>query len=220
MLKADLHLHTGEDVFHKLKYNAKELIDYMVLKGFDIIAITCHGNVFYNKEITDYAKKKGILLIPGTERFIEGKEVLIYNLTQTQAKKIHTFQDLRQLKKQQDLLVIAPHPFFLRKNCLGKKLEKNIELFDGIEYSHFYVPLLNRNKPAVKIANKHNKPLIGNSDAHSFANIGFTYTMIDSKKDIKSVFEAIRDKKTSLETKPVSYKYFLKKIFQVVLDTE
>jgi len=87
MLKADIHLHAGEDQLHKLSYSSKELIDHASRKGFEVLALTFHRDIFFNKELSDYAKKKGILLIPGVERYIEGKEVLIYNLKEGEEKK-------------------------------------------------------------------------------------------------------------------------------------
>ena len=77
MLKADLHIHTKEDpVHHKdIKYTAKQLIDHAANQGYEVIAITCHNKVYYNKKIKEYAKKKGILLIPGIEKTIKRKHV-------------------------------------------------------------------------------------------------------------------------------------------------
>ena len=220
MLKADLHLHAGEDKFHKLTYSSKELIDYASKKGFKVLALTFHRDVFFNKEIASYAKKKGIVLIPGVERYIEGKEVLIYNLKAGQEEKINTFEDLRNLKKEQNILIIAPHPFFKKSNCLGEKLIENIDLFDGIEYAHFYTSFVNLNKKAVQIAKNSSLALIGTSDAHNLSQIETTYSIIDSKKDINSIFEAIKNKKVVLKTKPVSLKYFICRALKVVFNLE
>lgn len=218
MLKADLHLHAGEDVFHKLGYTSKELIDYMAKLGFKVIALTFHKNVHYNKELVDYADKKGILLISGVERFVDGVEVLIYNLTNEEAQQINSFEELRAFKKKKGkkVLVIAPHPFFLRKDCLGDKLVKNIDLFDAIEYSHFYLSSINLNKKAVRVARKHGVPVVGNSDAHAFSAINHTYSLIDSKKDLESVFKAIRSGKITIKTKPVPLKYFISRGLEAV----
>ncbi|MBC8500671.1 MAG: PHP domain-containing protein [Nanoarchaeota archaeon] len=220
MLKADLHLHAGEDKTHKLKYSSKELIDHAAKLGFEVLAFTLHKDVFYNKEIADYAKKKGILLIPGVERYIEGKEVLIYNVIQEQAEKLNTFEDLREFRKKNNVLIIAPHPFFKRPSCLGKKLVENIDLFDAIEYSHFYLPFLNLNKKAVNIARKHSLPMIGNSDTHHLVQLGMTCSLIDSKKDLNSVFEAIKKGKISLKTKPAPLGYFIWRTIVMALDLE
>ncbi len=220
MLKTDLHLHAGEDIHHKLKYSSKKLIDYAASKGFNVLSLTFHEHVYFNKKIESYAKKKGILLIPGVERYIEDKEVLIYNVTKKEYKNLNTFDDLRKLKKRKNILIIAPHPFFLRSNCLGKKLEENIDLFDGIEYSHFYLSWFNRNKKAVKIAIKYNKTLIGTSDAHNLHQMNSTFSLVNSNPTIKSFFNAVRNNKTQLITKPISLSRFLWRSIKVVLDLE
>ncbi|GAI08342.1 unnamed protein product, partial [marine sediment metagenome] len=66
-LKADLHLHTSEDPEDKVRYSARQLIDYASQKGFDVLAITNHNFYTYNDYLRDYAASKGILLIPGIE---------------------------------------------------------------------------------------------------------------------------------------------------------
>lgn len=220
MLKADLHLHAEEDKHHKIKYDSKELIDYAAKKGFEVLALTFHRDVYYNEYLKEYAKNKNILLIPGVEKLIEGKEVLIYNISRTESDKLKTFDDIRNLKEKKDILVIAPHPYFKIWNCLGKKLVENIDLFDAIEYSHFYLPFFNLNKKAVEVAKKFSKPLIGTSDAHNLFQIGMTYSLVDSEKNIESFFKAIKNGKTELKTKPVSLKYFIWRSFKMALDIE
>lgn len=220
MLKADFHLHAGEDVFHKLGYTSKELIDHAAAKGFEVLALTFHRDVFFHKELEDYARSKGVLLIPGVEREIEGKEFLLYNVTEEDVEKLKAFKDLTELKKKKNILSIAPHPYFGRANCLGKRLEENIELFDGIEYSHFYLPFFNLNKKARKVAKNKGLALIGNSDAHELKQIGWTYTLIDAKKNLESVFESIRNNKVELRTQPVTIKYFVERILKIILKNQ
>lgn len=215
MLKSDLHIHSAEDNFHSLSYDAKDLIDHAKNNGFEVLAITLHRDVFSSKKIFDYAKKKGILLLQGTERYVEGKEVLMYNVTQSEVEKITTFNDLRALKKKKDVLVIAPHPYFKRKTCLDSKLVENIDVFDAIEYCHFYIPFLNFNKKAVRVSQKYNIPLIGTSDAHNLWQMNFTFSLVDSKKDMKSFFSAIRNKQVMLVTKPLPIYLFFWRLLKM-----
>lgn len=220
MLKADLHLHAGEDKCRKLKYSSKELIDHASKKGFEVLSLTFHRDLFYNKDISNYAKKKGILLIPGVEKWIEGKEVLIYNLIEKEAKNLKTFKDLRNLKEKKDVLIIAPHPYFKTSKCLGDKLKENIDLFDAIEYSHFYLPYFNLNRKAVKLANHHQKTIIGNSDSHNLGNIGSTYSMIEAKKNMIDIFKAIKQGKVKVISKPVTLRYFIWKTIRMIFHLE
>ncbi len=218
MLKADLHLHVQGDPRHpKIKHTAQQLIDYAAKLNFEVLAITNHNQVFYNQTLANYAQSKGILLIPAAEKTIQGKEVLIYNTTQEEINQIKSFQDLQKLRQQKNILIIAPHPFFIMPVCLGKNLEKNIYLFDAIEYSHFYHKLINRNKKAVKIAKKYNKPLIGTSDLHHFFQINHTYTLINAQKNINSILNAVKNKNCQTITQPLSTFNFLKVPINVFL---
>ena len=65
MLKADLHIHTKEDPHDNIGYSAKQLIDHAAKLNFDVISITNHDTSSYTEELAEYAKLKGILLIPG-----------------------------------------------------------------------------------------------------------------------------------------------------------
>lgn len=214
-LKTDLHMHTKEDKLDRVPYSGKDLIDKLSEKGFEVISFSFHDQAFYDKEIFNYAKKKGILMIPGTERKIKKKEVLIYAKSPEILKEtldINSFEDLRSFRKKhgKNILIIAPHPFFITTQCIGKKLVEYADLFDGVEYSHFYCKLINRNKPAVRFAEKNNKTVVGNSDIHRLYQVGLTYSRIDSKKDIISVFSAVRAGKVKVISKPLSLLGFLK----------
>ena len=140
--------------------------------------------------------KKRILLIPGIEKTIQGKHVLILN-ADIRAQNIKTFDDLKTYKQtKEDILVVAPHPYYPGTTSLGKKLEKNIELFDSIEYSWFHSKKVNRaNTKAVKMAEKHSLPLLGTSDNHLLRYFNRAYSIIDADKDIKSVMKAIKKNK-------------------------
>jgi len=209
-LKADLHLHVDADPKDNVKHTAEQLIDRAAQKGFEVLAITCHDYIFYNKKIVDYAKSKNILLIPGGEKTLYGKHILLYNITNADLQKIKSFQDIRDLKKQKpSVVVIAPHPYFFLGSCLGDFLEKNIDLFDAIEYVHYYHRFINPNKKAVSIAKKYSKPLVGNSDTHLLFQFGTTFSYIHADKNINSILDAIRNKQVTLSTKPLSVIKFI-----------
>jgi len=214
MLKADFHIHTKEDPIDKIKYTAKDLIRYASKLNFKVLAVTNHYSVYYNKNLANYAKKKGILLIPGMETRIKNKEVLLLNIKKS--IKLKEFSDLEKLRKE-NVVVVAPHAFYPKYFCLKEKLVENIDLFDCIEYCHMYLDFLNwSNKKAVKIAKKYNKPLIGNSDAHKIYQLNHTFSLVDSDMNIDSVLEALRKGKVSVQTKPLSYYIFSKIFFSTI----
>ncbi|PIY60054.1 hypothetical protein COY95_03780, partial [Candidatus Woesearchaeota archaeon CG_4_10_14_0_8_um_filter_47_5] len=84
------------------------------------------------------------------------------------------------------------------------------DIFDAIEYSYFYVPLINLNVFAEKLARKYNLPMIGTSDAHELDVLETTYSLIDcSELTAEAVFDAIRSNRVKIITHPVSYAAFV-----------
>lgn len=201
-LKVALHCHTGEEPKENLDYNAYQFLDRACELHFDVVAFTCHDFLFFPKEIQVYASKKNILLIPGIERSIGLKHVLILNASK-ECEKIHTFKKLKEYKAKNDCLIIAPHPFFGTYQCLKKKLIQNIDLFDAIEFSFFYSEKVNWNKKAIKTAEKYQKPLIGTSDVHLIEYMDMTYSIIEAEKNIPSIFQAIRKNQIVIKTEPL-----------------
>ena|SRR3989344_2596574 len=205
MLKSDLHCHVKGDPIDNIPYTPEQLIDKASAHGYSILAITCHDKVIFNDHLKNYAASRNILLIPGAEKTLQGKHVLLYNITQQELENITTFDGLRNLKcKKNDLLVIAPHPYYPGFS-LQKLFEENHDLFDGIEYSHFYFYFINFfNKQAERAAKKYNQPLIGNSDCHIFTQFGTTYSLIDTKQTNADVVAAIRSGKVTCVSKSLS----------------
>ncbi len=221
-LKAELHAHAKGDPAHALSYTVKDLIDAAHKHHYQVLAVTFHDKVFEGpkfRRMQAYAKKKNILLIPGCEATIEKRHTLIYNITERERKRIKTFRDLRRLRKEkmqrgEEMLVIAPHPFFstplIARHCLGRKLIGNIDIFDAIEYSFFYLKRYNKNKRAMRIAKRYLKPVVGNADIHVLENLNFTYTMINSEKTVEGVIRAIKQGDITLVTKPLKVRHLAK----------
>ena len=208
-LKTDFHLHSKEDQRDIISYTAKELIDYLVEKGYHTLSLTFHDSSYSDKKTKEYAKEKGITLIPGIEKTIEGAHILILNAQPEELKEVTTLKDLEKIKRE-DTLLVAAHPFFFI-NSLGKRLEKNIHLFDAIEYAHFYLSFLNFNKKAVKLAKRYNKPLLGNSDTHYLFQVGYTYSIVETEhNDTISIIKAIKEGKVMVKSMPLPFFTFLK----------
>ena len=68
-LKASLHIHTKEDESDGriIDYDIFKLIDEAKKLKFQILALTCHRSLATKPEFIDYARRQGILLIPGIE---------------------------------------------------------------------------------------------------------------------------------------------------------
>ncbi len=203
-LKADFHIHTGEDPLDShISYNARELIDKASEQGFDVLAITNHNCMTFDDALKDYASELGILLISGIESRIAGKDVILLNFSPSEVKKISTFEDLKRIKNETNL-VIAPHPFFPSSIALNSLFYDYIEVFDVVEISSMYFRFIDFNRKAKKVAKKFNLPLVGSSDSHSLSQLGSTYSLINAEKKVESVIKAIKDKKIEMVTRPMA----------------
>jgi predicted metal-dependent phosphoesterase TrpH len=201
-LKTDIHIHTAEDPIDRISYSARQLIRDASRLGYEVLAITNHNALTYDNELQEYARQYGILLIPGVEASIEKKHVLLYNMAYS-PDKIRTFADLRRLKTA-DSLVIAPHPFFPMPASLQRKLVDNLDLFDGIEYCHFYFSWLNFNHRGVQLASEKKLPLIGTSDAHMWWQFHTTYSLVRGEKSVAGVIQAIKQGRIEVVSSPLS----------------
>jgi predicted metal-dependent phosphoesterase TrpH len=202
VLKVDLHLHTGEDPVDRISHTATDLVDRAVTLGFDALAITLHDSQFSDARVFDYARERGIVLVPGVESTIEGKHVLLLNFP-GEVESARTFDDVARLKARTDGLVIAPHAWFPERSCLRSLLETHADLFDAVEWSYFWTHAVNFNARAARWAHAHGKPIVGNSDLHNLRQLGRTYSMIDAIRDPAAICAAIRDGRVVHHTEPV-----------------
>lgn len=192
-LKAQLHVHCKEDPIDNIKYSARRIIDHAAKLNYDVLAITCHNVIIFTQELKEYATSRRIVLMPGIEKTIENKHVLILN-AHLDAQKIRNFSDLEKYRQNHpDSLVIAAHPYFPALNSLGKKLDLHHKLFDAIEYSWFHSRKINFfNKKALKAADKYKLPILSTSDNHLIKFFDYAYSYIESEKDVKKILEAIK----------------------------
>lgn len=184
MLKANLHMHTKDDPKDHLEYSTYNIVDHAYELGFNVLSLTCHQTFVYKKEYTEYAKRKGILLIPGIELLVEKKHIVVLNCDK-ESEKVKTFEDLKKYKIQRpQIFILAPHPFVFSKKSLGDKLIKNIDIFDAVEESIYSNDIFNFNKKAIDVARKYNKPIIATSDTHQLKDLKRGYVLINTKNKI------------------------------------
>ena len=171
MLKVELHTHTSDDPDDYIAHTAEQLIDRAAAFGYGVLAITLHNKQLDLDPLGEYADARGVVLIRGVERAIEGKHVLLINFT-GRAAQVTTFEDLALLRREEPGgLVIAPHPFFPTGSCLGAALD-HADLFDAVECNAMYSPMVNFNRRAEQWATDHGKPIVGNGDVHLLDQLG------------------------------------------------
>lgn len=202
MLKVDLHLHTSEDPADVITHDAYQLVDRAAELGFDALAITLHDRVLADARLVDYARDKGIVLIPGVERTIEGRHVLLINFP-TGTDHVRTFSDLAALRTRSNGLVIAPHPFFPSGNALRWRVIEHADLFDAVEWSYFWTRGLNFNTKAALWARQHGKPLVASSDLHDIRQLGRTFSFVFADPNVDDICAALREGRVSIQTTAV-----------------
>jgi len=205
-LKADLHIHTGDDIYDNIAYSSKGLIDEAARQCFEVISITNHDCDFYTEELYEYAREQGILLIRGMELTYDKQHILLINFDD--AASINTPEDVISRKKEENL-VIAPHPYFPWAPSCGRLLNSRPELFDAVEYAHLYNKSINFNRKAVRRAAELGLPMVGTSDSHTLDQLGYTYTLIHAEKTPESVVAAVKAGRVELVTRPMTLAAFL-----------
>ena len=202
MLKVDLHLHTAEDPRDIIPYDAVTLIDRAAELRFHALAITLHDRQLWERRLVDYARERGVVLLRGIERTVAGRHVVLINFPAA-AEHVRTLDDVAALKARCNGLVVAPHPYFPAPSCLGRLLDRYVDLFDAVEWSYFWTRTLDFNTRAARWARRHGKPLIGNSDLHHLRQLGRTYSMVAAEADADAICDAIRRGLVSVTTSPV-----------------
>jgi predicted metal-dependent phosphoesterase TrpH len=203
VLKVEFHTHSDDDPFDEIPYSTNELIDRAAALGYDALAVTLHDRQLDIRPFAAYAAERGVTLIPGIERTIEGKHVLLLNF-QRGAEAVSSFADLARLKAEEPGLVIAPHPFFPSPTCLRGRMDRHVELFDAVEYNAMFTRALNFNRAAERWARAHGRPMVGNGDVHRLNQLGTTWSLVDAERDPDAICAAVRAGKVKVQATPLS----------------
>lgn len=204
MLKVELHTHTSADPLDRIPYTSYELIDRAHALGYDALAITLHDRQLDIRPLVPYAADRGIVLIPGIERTVEGRHVLLLNF-ESGAEDVRTFDDLRRLKQRRPGLIVAPHPFFPSSSCLLGRMNAHAGLFDAVEYNAMFTASLNFNRLGERWARAHGKPMVGNDDVHRLRQLGTTYSLVEADRDATSICEAVAAGRVRVVSSPLSW---------------
>jgi predicted metal-dependent phosphoesterase TrpH len=203
MLKIELHAHTADDPVDNISHSSRDLIDRAAALGYDALAITLHETQLDPAPLSPYAAERGILLIPGVERTIEGRHVLLLNFSRA-TEQVESFDDLRRLKARERGLVVAPHPFFPTGSCLRGMMDRHADLFDAVERNAMFTRTLDFNERAARWAAAHGKPVVGNCDVHRLYQLGTCYSLVDAPPAVDAICNAIRNGQVAVHAEPLS----------------
>jgi len=204
MLKVELHAHSADDPVDRIPHSTIDLIDRAAALGYGALAITLHERQLNLQRFEAHAADRGIVLIPGVERTIEGRHVLLLNFSRA-TETVKTFRDLARLKARERGLVVAPHPFFPAGSCLRGDLDRHADLFDAVERNAMYMRGIDFNARAEAWAARHGKPVVGNGDVHRLAQLGTTYSLVDAPPEPGAICDAIRAGLVRVESRPLSW---------------
>ena len=204
VLKVELHSHSADDPLDRIPYSTRDLIDRAAALGYGALAVTLHDRQLDVRPLLAYAMERGIVLIPGIERTVEGRHVLLLNFEHG-AEDVQTFEDLRRLKRQGSGLVIAPHPFFPAGMSLRGCMNRYPDLFDAVECNAMYTSSLNFNRLAERWARRHGKPMVGNGDVHRLEQLGTTYSLVDAEPNASAICAAIAAGRVTVVSRPISW---------------
>ncbi|MDO8725112.1 MAG: PHP domain-containing protein [Candidatus Methanoperedens sp.] len=172
----DFHIHSNFSFDSILP--AKKIIKTAAIRGLQGVAITDHNTIKGGLEARKVVKelKSNLQVIIGEEVRTEFGDLI--GLFLTEEIKSKKFDEMVDEIKEQDGFVILPHPFKSMNLIPMDVLNKldAIEVLNGRTH-----PLLN--KKAQYIADKHNIPCIGGSDAHLNNEIGRIRTIFPKGVD-------------------------------------
>ena len=202
MLKVELHAHTDDDPADRITHSTRQLIDRAAALGYGALAITLHDRYFDPAPYAAHARERSLVLLPGIERTIANRHVLLINFPAASAD-VRSFDDIARLKRQCAGLVVAPHPFYPIPSAIGAALDEHAALFDAVEVNAMYTRLVDFNRRAIRWARAHGKPLVGNTDLHLLDQMGTTYSLVDAEPQADAICDAIRAGRVELRTEPL-----------------
>ena len=182
LLKLDLHVHTiysGDSII-----SPKNLIKYAKIKGLDGFAITDHDTLKAYAILKKQNLRNELVIIPGMEIKTHIGEITALFIEDNIEFKNNHFLTVVETVKENNGLIIIPHPFdFLRDNSLKiKYLNDEIikKYINGIEILNSRIILKRCIKKAIVFNQKYNLFETGGSDAHLKEEIGNGYTLIQN----------------------------------------
>ena len=206
MIKTELHAHTALDPVDYIPHSTRDLIERAAALGYGALAVTLHNRYYDPVDDAEYARARGVVLIPGIERTIERRHVLLLNFP-AECAAVRSFEDVRTLKARHPRgLVIVPHAFYPTPSAMFSYVDRFADLIDAVEVNSMFTRWLDFNSRAIRWAREHRKPVVGNSDLHMLEQLGTTYTLVEADADANAdaICEAIRDGRVHVRSSALS----------------
>lgn len=180
-MRYDLHVHT--------KYSQsdgvlapKEVIKIAKKIGLDGVAITDHNTIKGGLEAKRF-ETKDFKIIVGSEVMSERGEIIgLFLSEEIMSRKA---RDIFNEIKQQNGLVLIPHPFDRMRSSALRPKKSDIKYIDAVEVFNSRCVFNKYNKEALEFANRKGLGVCAGSDAHYRGEIGRAGIITESD-DVRS----------------------------------
>ncbi|MDX6476443.1 MAG: hypothetical protein QOH95_1954, partial [Gaiellaceae bacterium] len=211
---ADLHMHTSWS--HDCSIDAAELVDHAEAEGLGAIAVTDH-NVFGGAlETVDYARGRGLVVIPGEEVKTEDQGEVIGLFLEREIPRGMSFGDTIAAIREQGGLVYVPHPFD-RLHAIPdpRTLHRHLADVDVLEVYNARLLFEAFNDEALRFARKYNLTMGAGSDAHVLQGVGTGALRMRAFGDPEEFLISLRTAEILRRPKSLAYLQSLKWVAQV-----
>lgn len=202
MKLADLHIHSRHSIEPKIHlWNLKRMTIEKILRkakerGLSAIAIADHDNLEASFLAEKIAEKYNLMIIPAVEISSKDGHILAYGVKKNIKPKNSALATIEEIHAQGGLAVAA-HPYMPQglNNFFSFKKRRYLKLLpiDGVEV----ISCATSSSQAKRIAKVLNLAVIGGSDAHCLAAIGYSLTAFpDDCQTVDDYLEAIKRRKT------------------------
>jgi|LGVF01.2.fsa_nt_gb predicted metal-dependent phosphoesterase TrpH len=163
-MKYDLHIHSKYSSDGVLE--PEKIVKIAMKRGLNGIAITDHNTIKGGLKAKK-CENEDFTVIVGSEISTERGEII--GLFLEEEIKSKDVPDVISEIKDQNGIIIIPHPFDELRHSAFHPTEEDVEFIDCIEGFNSRCIYQKYNKKAIEFASKHNLTIVAGSDAH-FAN--------------------------------------------------
>lgn len=194
-LRVDLHVHTNHS--KDSRASPGSMIKRALALGLDAIAVTDHDTVSGSLEAMELARGTPLLVIPGQEIRTRDGEIIVLGIKKDLPGRLPAL-DTMKMARNSGGFVIVPHPFDRMRKGLGNTMTSCLKYIDAVEVFNARTIFNKFNKKAMSFAREHSLPMTSGSDGHFPEEMGKSYLLVHSPRDIQSILEAVRSGRTEL----------------------
>ncbi len=195
----ELHTHTNYSKGTKVPveglHTPEEMVRHAKKIGLGAIAITDHDNIKGALEAKKYAKKYGIVVIPGEEVTTYSGHMLAIGIDEHVQPGMSVEESIDKVHGLGGI-AIGDHPFDIKNDGIRElaRLTDAVEVFNAINMERL------TNRRAKKFALLHKKPQVAGSDAHCIEMLGHGINEIDADTE-DEILSAIKKGNVEIRTK-------------------